>query len=310
MFTPLFCERVAAGLAGWGAAALQFAGGLAGISIVCIVGIVFLIMLPIIAVSFILGACFGKPVGAFMMKLFEKICSFITSLKSSVQTCSGTPAEPVSAPTTPTPVSAEDTNKPDSAPVAPVAVPVAVPVPAAAPAESPSEESTEESPEAMLTNADTEPEQDDTVAQPEVVLPQEVEQLARELADPGLSSYVADQLGQLQVVEAGGAEGWIIKVVDLVDSMQELTAYGEEDLALLSQIRNSLIDCLKEHSVELLSYEDWTPAYQRAVKVNRVLPEGSFPMIVRTFATGVMRSGRLMRKQEVELNLAKGDSAV
>ncbi len=247
---------------------------MASLGLVCLVGIAALIMLPIIAVSFILGACFGKPIGEYMMKLFEKICELISSFKSCKQPCANQRGEagPVPVPPLPTPV------------------------------ETP-EEAQEETPEEA-------PEVCDSSAQPEAVLPQELEPLARKLADPGLSSYVAEQLSRLQVAEAGELEGWIIKVVDLVDSLQALTAYSEGDIALITQITNTLVECLKEYSVELISQDDWTPAYQRAVKVNRILPEGSFPVIVRTFATGIIHSGRLMRKQEVELNLPGGDSAL
>ncbi len=274
MLTSFVSMCIDADWANCGAAYLQFAGGMASLGLVCLVGIAALIMLPIIAVSFILGACFGKPIGEYMMKLFEKICELISSFKSCKQPCANQRGEagPVPVPPLPTPV------------------------------ETP-EEAQEETPEEA-------PEVCDSSAQPEAVLPQELEPLARKLADPGLSSYVAEQLSRLQVAEAGELEGWIIKVVDLVDSLQALTAYSEGDIALITQITNTLVECLKEYSVELISQDDWTPAYQRAVKVNRILPEGSFPVIVRTFATGIIHSGRLMRKQEVELNLPGGDSAL
>lgn len=278
MLTSFVSMCIDADWANCGAAYLQFAGGMASLGLVCLVGIAALIMLPIIAVSFILGACFGKPIGEYMMKLFEKICELISSFKSCKQPCANQRGEagPVPVPPLPTPV------------------------------ETP-EEAQEETP---VETPEEAPEVCDSSAQPEAVLPQELEPLARKLADPGLSSYVAEQLSRLQVAEAGELEGWIIKVVDLVDSLQALTAYSEGDIALITQITNTLVECLKEHSVELISQDDWTPAYQRAVKVNRILPEGSFPVIVRTFATGIIHSGRLMRKQEVELNLPGGDSAL
>lgn len=294
MLTSFSDMCIDADWANCGAAYLQFAGGMASLGLVCLVGIAALIMLPIIAVSFILGACFGKPIGEYMMKLFEKICELISSFKSCKQPCANQRGEagPVPVPPLPTPVETPEEAQEETPEEAPVETPEEAPV-----------ENPEEAPEAPPTPCDS-------CAQPEAVLPQELEPLARKLADPGLSSYVAEQLSRLQVAEAGELEGWIIKVVDLVDSLQALTAYSEGDIALITQITNTLVECLKEYSVELISQDDWTPAYQRAVKVNRILPEGSFPVIVRTFATGIIHSGRLMRKQEVELNLPGGDSAL
>lgn len=306
MLTSFVSMCIDADWANCGAAYLQFAGGMASLGLVCLVGIAALIMLPIIAVSFILGACFGKPIGEYMMKLFEKICELISSFKSCKQPCANQRGEagPVPVPPLPTPVETPEEAQEETPEEAQAEAPVENPE------ETPEEAQEEAQVEAQEEAQEETPEVCDSCAQPEAVLPQELEPLARKLADPGLSSYVAEQLSRLQVAEAGELEGWIIKVVDLVDSLQALTAYSEGDIALITQITNTLVECLKEYSVELISQDDWTPAYQRAVKVNRILPEGSFPVIVRTFATGIIHSGRLMRKQEVELNLPGGDSAL
>lgn len=122
-----------------------------------------------------------------------------------------------------------------------------------------------------------------------------------------LREFLTDRLTTLHH-RANEPEQWVLPAVDFLDELEALENYTAADLAILAELAEGLQAALAGAGAELLAPPQWDPALQRAVKVNFVLDSNAEPEVVKTFATGVKLAGRLLRKQEVELNMPSSPS--
>ncbi len=128
--------------------------------------------------------------------------------------------------------------------------------------------------------------------------------LANDLQEPDLRGLVLDRLADLQG-ETAGDEAWGLALVDLLDELQLMQAsYSPEDADAVSRLGWELRALLAHYEGELIDDSSWIPARQRAVKVERCLPEGAAARVFPTGLSGLLVRGELIRKQEVRLQLS------
>lgn len=131
---------------------------------------------------------------------------------------------------------------------------------------------------------------------------------ATQVHDEGLQEFLADRINTLHTL-AAEPEQWVLPTVDFLDELKALEDYPAGDMAILAELAAGIQALLAEAGAELLTPPQWDPTLQRAIKVNYVLPCPATPVVVNTFATGVKLGGRLLRKQEVELNMPSSSSS-
>lgn len=91
-------------------------------------------------------------------------------------------------------------------------------------------------------------------------------------------------------------------IVDFLDEIRLILSTASSfDGDGLEVIRRQMEAALEQEGGELLFFDTWTPEYQRAVEVNRCLPEDSLTIINEHKAYGFMLNGKLIRKQEVSI---------
>lgn len=91
-------------------------------------------------------------------------------------------------------------------------------------------------------------------------------------------------------------------IVDFLDEIRLILSTASSfDGDGLEVIRRQMEAALEQEGGELLFFDTWTPEYQRAVEVDRCLPEDSLTIINEHKAYGFMLNGKLIRKQEVSI---------
>lgn len=152
---------------------------------------------------------------------------------------------------------------------------------------------------ARHTEAESSPQVDDDIPKEEAcslyTLPEGVEltESLRDLAECRLED-IRDS--ECKSIERAGL------IVDFLDEIRLILPTASPfDAAGLEVIRRQMEVALEQEGGELLFFDTWTPEYQRAVKVDRCLPEDSLTIINEHKAYGFMLNGKLIRKQEVSI---------
>ena len=113
-------------------------------------------------------------------------------------------------------------------------------------------------------------------------------------------SFVSDRLAELSPPD-GSKPAWALGVVDFIDELKESDGEAsQQEQAESAKLRESLTAFLTFHEYELLDSDTWDSAKQRAVAVHRSL-DAMGPRILGKGSTGLARSGKVIRKQEVKL---------
>ena len=105
---------------------------------------------------------------------------------------------------------------------------------------------------------------------------------------------------------------WIVEAVDFLDELQIMkNSYTAKDIMAVDYIRNIILAKLTALETELIDSDEWNPALQRAISVTKdaaIVQE----KILRKRSSGIIVSGKLIRKQEVVLLIpqAKGEKNV
>ncbi len=129
------------------------------------------------------------------------------------------------------------------------------------------------------------------------------EELLQKIDNGNLRELIRDRITEYNS-DYDDVERWALGVIDLVDEIVYMEkSYTEAEKTLMEELTQSLRDNLKSRECEVIDVDEWTPAKQRAIKVNRVLPSGSPYKIVRKGASGLIVRGRLIRKQEVIVDI-------
>ncbi len=128
--------------------------------------------------------------------------------------------------------------------------------------------------------------------------------LASGIRSADLKGLVCSRLADMDM-EQPGSEAWGLAAVDFFDELS-LLAEGCEaaDADVVLSLQKALPGLLALHGCKLLDESEWNPQVQRATSIDRCLSEGERPRLVRKFSSGLMVEGKLIRKQEVKLQLA------
>ncbi len=128
--------------------------------------------------------------------------------------------------------------------------------------------------------------------------------LAEQLNDENLRELVKDRLNDLQEEETR-TQAWALALVDLLDELKLMRpSYSECDAKVVSRLAQEFERLLQGEGFTRIDLDEWNPALQRAIRVERTLPEGAPAAIISKGASGLIIGGRLIRKQEVILNLS------
>ncbi|WP_455562832.1 hypothetical protein [Akkermansia massiliensis] len=116
-----------------------------------------------------------------------------------------------------------------------------------------------------------------------------------------LRELVKERIADLSV-DGLSIEKWALGVVDFMDEISWMSvSFTSRD----SQVLQKVVEKLKELliSMDCLPVDEdcWNPERQRAVSVQKNLPKGASPHIVRKGSSGLIIKGKLIRKQEVYL---------
>ncbi len=127
------------------------------------------------------------------------------------------------------------------------------------------------------------------------------------LNDENLKELVKERLEDMKMAESDVQE-WALMAIDLYDELNlMLKSYSKEDEEYMNVIIHILLNSLKEKDCELIDDDVWEPTRQRAIKVEKNRPEGEPPVILSKGRSGLILNGRLIRKQEVTINISKNN---
>lgn len=124
--------------------------------------------------------------------------------------------------------------------------------------------------------------------------------------DSDWKDFVSERLEELRLREGMDETKWALGVVDFLDELKESDAEAssrERDIS--AALRNEMLDVLSSKGFAVVDSETWNPDLQRAVAVVRK-PNATETKILGKGATGLSRNGKIIRKQEVKIEM-KGD---
>ncbi len=131
-----------------------------------------------------------------------------------------------------------------------------------------------------------------------------LKELLSHLEDENLKELVKDRLSEMETEESK-VQSWAILGVDFLDELKLMQkSYSKADEEIIWLLMQELLTSLARKDCELIDEDVWTPKRQRAVRVERTLPEGAAPVILSKGRSGLIVRGELIRKQEVSVNLS------
>jgi len=118
--------------------------------------------------------------------------------------------------------------------------------------------------------------------------------------------FVVERLDELNPQQNKDETKWALGIVDFLDELKEsdleASSAGRDISASLG---HKLVDILSSKGFTVVDSETWNPDLQRAVAVVRK-PDATETIILGKGATGLSRNGKIIRKQEVKIEM-KGD---
>ena len=126
-------------------------------------------------------------------------------------------------------------------------------------------------------------------------------------AEDGVSkewlSFVSDRLEETNPRHSVDESKWALDVVDFLDELKESASSGSEKECEASRVLSDrLVACLTEKNFELIDSDGWNPDKQRAVAVVRN-PNTTETIILGKGSTGLSHNGKIIRKQEVKIEM-------
>lgn len=115
--------------------------------------------------------------------------------------------------------------------------------------------------------------------------------------------FVSERLSELKPNMEGDETKWALDVVDFLDELSEAdeeVSFAERDIS--KSIRRRLLEIFSSRGFALIDSNEWNPDLQRAVSVVRrsdVLTTN----IIKKGSTGLSRNGKIIRKQEVKIEM-------
>lgn len=118
--------------------------------------------------------------------------------------------------------------------------------------------------------------------------------------------FVVERLDELNPQQNMDETKWALGVVDFLDELKESDAEAsstERDVA--ASLRHEMLDLLLSKGFAIVDSETWNQDLQRAVAVVRK-PDATETKILDKGATGLVRNGKIIRKQEVKIEMKGG----
>lgn len=117
------------------------------------------------------------------------------------------------------------------------------------------------------------------------------------------ASFVADRLAETDPATSSDETKWALGVVDFLDELKESEADASEaERAASRSLSDRLKTALCAKGFSLVDSNEWNPDKQRAVAVERK-PNATETKILGKGSTGLSRNGKIIRKQEVKLEM-------
>lgn len=99
-----------------------------------------------------------------------------------------------------------------------------------------------------------------------------------------------------------GYDDWVLAAVDVVDEVAMIERHDPSMLTASDlELRALIKRLLSEMQVALIDEDEWNPARQRAIAVQKGTPPAAALSIKAKGSSGIEIQGRLLRKQEVTL---------
>ncbi len=127
------------------------------------------------------------------------------------------------------------------------------------------------------------------------------------VTDEGVSQewgeFVTERLEELRPQQGIEESKWALGVVDFLDELKESeseASTAERNISV--SLQRELLDILSKRGFAVLDSETWNPDLQRAVAVVRK-PDVIKTTILKKGSTGLSRNGKIIRKQEVKIEM-------
>ena len=117
------------------------------------------------------------------------------------------------------------------------------------------------------------------------------------------SEFVTERLEELKPRQDGDESKWALGIVDFLDELKESDAEAspaERDVS--TSLQHELLTVLSSRGFETIDSESWNSGLQRAVAVVRK-PDVIKTTILKKGSTGLSRNGKIIRKQEVKIEM-------
>lgn len=115
--------------------------------------------------------------------------------------------------------------------------------------------------------------------------------------------FVTERLEELRPQQDIYESKWALGIVDFLDELKESESEASStERALSTSLRHELLDILSKRGFAIVDSETWNPDLQRAVAVVRK-PDAIKTTILKKGSTGLSRNGKIIRKQEVKIEM-------
>lgn len=137
---------------------------------------------------------------------------------------------------------------------------------------------------------------------PQIDIPQD--QL-KSFTSENLKGLIQDRINDLNITGLS-VEQWALGVVDFIDEVSGIrNGLSDRERQHLKVLVNQLKKQLAAMDCVLIDEDEWNPKKQRAITTRKTLPKEALPRITDKGATGLMIQGKLIRKQEVFIEIAQ-----
>ncbi len=115
--------------------------------------------------------------------------------------------------------------------------------------------------------------------------------------------FVTERLEELRPQQDIDESKWALGIVDFLDELKESGSEASPaERSISTSLQNELLNILSTRGFELVDSETWSPDLQRAVAVVRK-PDTITTTILKKGSTGLSRNGKIIRKQEVKIEM-------
>ena len=137
--------------------------------------------------------------------------------------------------------------------------------------------------------------------------PVEIEWPSPNVTDEGVSQewgeFVTERLEELRPQQDIEESKWALGIVDFLDELKESESEASSaERSISTSLQNELLNILSTRGFALVDSEAWSPDLQRAVAVVRK-PDAIKTTILKKGSTGLSRNGKIIRKQEVKIEM-------